>query len=217
MDETLVGQNQFDMIAKALVEFHRKVGVIKKDSVNPFFQSKYAALPDILTAVDPILVQCNLAVVQIPVAENELDTILLHTSGQSISGRFKFTPKDTSPQSLGSAITYARRYALGAILSLNVDEDDDGNAASGRSVTVPAKKDEPPFETPPSKTEPISKAQVDLIAQLVTKHREDGQQYASLEEFEEASKISVKALSKAGGAKLIDQLLNRIKEIDEKK
>ena len=45
-------------------------------------------------------------------------------------------PTKNTPQDLGSAITYQRRYAVGAILSLNIDEDDDGNNSSGRANGV---------------------------------------------------------------------------------
>jgi len=63
--------------------------------------------------------------------------MLIHESGEWISSTSSTPSKDaTDPQKLGSAITYARRYALGAILSLNIDEDDDGQKAA----TAPAKK-----------------------------------------------------------------------------
>jgi ribosome-binding ATPase YchF (GTP1/OBG family) len=67
---------------------------------------------------------------QFPVEENQLETIILHTSGQWISERFYMKPSKSDPQAYGSVITYQRRYALSAILGLNTDEDDDGNRAS---------------------------------------------------------------------------------------
>jgi hypothetical protein len=130
MEDTIQKSDSIKDLILALLEFHKSVGKIAKQSENPFYKSKYAALPDILSAIDPILVECGLAVVQVPVGENCLNTTLVHTSGQFISGTYKMSPKDNSPQGLGSAITYQRRYALAAILSLNIDEDDDGNAAS---------------------------------------------------------------------------------------
>ena len=36
----------------------------------------------------------------------------------------------TKPQEFGSSITYGRRYNLGALLNLQIDDDDDGNAAN---------------------------------------------------------------------------------------
>ena len=54
----------------------------------------------------------------------------MHSSGEYIGETYVMTPTKNDPQGLGSAITYQRRYALGAILSLNIDEDDDGNEAN---------------------------------------------------------------------------------------
>jgi hypothetical protein len=56
--------------------------------------------------------------------------MLLHTSGEWISESYEMEPTKHDPQGAGSVITYQRRYALGAILGLNIDEDDDGNKAS---------------------------------------------------------------------------------------
>lgn len=60
-----------------------------------------------------------------------MTTTLIHAeSGEFMRGTFKMTPAKNDPQGQGSVITYQRRYALGAILGLNIDEDDDGNAGS---------------------------------------------------------------------------------------
>jgi hypothetical protein len=117
-------------IAKALIKFHFEVGKIKKDADNPFFKSKYASLSNILDVVTPALIASDLVVVQMPVGEGKLRTILLHASGENIESEFDMKIVKNDPQSLGSAITYARRYAIGAILSLNIDDDDDANSAT---------------------------------------------------------------------------------------
>jgi hypothetical protein len=117
-------------IAKALLIFHTKVAKIPKTDTNPFFKSKYAALPSILEAIQIPLAESDLSFTQLP-DDEYLTTILIHTeSGEYIQSSYKMSPKGNDPQSIGSAITYARRYALGAILGLNIDEDDDGNKAS---------------------------------------------------------------------------------------
>lgn len=69
---------------------------------------------------------------------NFLITTLLHTSGQYISSRLVLYSKDNSPQAIGSAITYARRYSLAAIVGV-VTEDDDGEAAMARNSHSPVK------------------------------------------------------------------------------
>lgn len=116
-------------LVKALVAFHAEVGSVKKDSTNPFFNSKYASLSSILTQVVPVLSKHGLTIIQAPSSDG-LTTTLAHTSGQYVSSQMKLMPVKADPQAQGSAITYARRYAVGAILSLNIDEDDDGNAAA---------------------------------------------------------------------------------------
>lgn len=120
-------------ISLALAEFQSKVPEIKKEAENPFFHSKYASLGNILTVIKPILAECKLVITQIPVGENELLTKIIHTeSGEIIEGTFKFPLAKNDPQGLGSAITYMRRYSLVAMLGLNTEDDDDGNAASIR-------------------------------------------------------------------------------------
>ena len=117
-------------LAKAMVKFHSVVGKVSKDAKNPFFKNKYASLSNIIEAVTKPLNDNGLSVLQLPSIEG-LTTLLLHESGEWISSVSSTPVKDaTDPQKLGSAITYARRYALGAILSLNIDEDDDGQKAN---------------------------------------------------------------------------------------
>ena len=117
-------------LSKALAVFHMKVAKIPKTDTNPFFKSKYAGLPSILDAIQVPLEESDLVFVQLPDGEN-LTTIIIHTeTGQFFQSSYKMSAKGNDPQSVGSAITYARRYALGAILGLNIDEDDDGNKAS---------------------------------------------------------------------------------------
>jgi hypothetical protein len=125
-------------ITKALVKFHMEVGKIRKNADNPFFKSKYASLSNILDVVTPVLVQCDLNIMQMPIGDGELRTVLSHVSGEMVESTFNMKITKNDPQSMGSAITYARRYAIGAILNLNIDEDDDGNKASTVQATAQA-------------------------------------------------------------------------------
>jgi hypothetical protein len=126
-------------IAVALHKFHGLMGKVGKDATNPHFKNKYASLSNIIEATTPYLNAVGLSIIQLP-CESGLETMLLHTSGEYISS-VSLTPcKDASnPQALGSALTYARRYALGAVLSLNIDEDDDAQRAT---VAQPKAKSE---------------------------------------------------------------------------
>ena len=123
-------------LAKALVTFQGEVENIKKDANNPFFKSKYASLANILDGIREPLSKHGLSFCQFPSGDGELTTILMHSSGEYLCDTFKMSPVKNDPQALGSAITYARRYTLAAVLGLNVQEDDDGNAASGKENKV---------------------------------------------------------------------------------
>jgi hypothetical protein len=117
-------------LAKALVQAQASMGPAIKDSKNPHYRSSYASLSAVIGAVIPALNEQGVAVMQLP----QLTTILMHTSGQMLSSTVA-TPmgKKQDAQAVGSAITYLRRYALQSIMGLPV-EDDDGNAASRRTV-----------------------------------------------------------------------------------
>lgn len=123
-------------ICTALVAFHKEVGKIGKDAKNPFFKSKYASLSGILEAINEPLNNNGLTLTQFPEGENTLTTRLMHVSGEWMEASYSMKPVKDTPQDRGSAITYQRRYAVGAILSLNIDEDDDGNTSSGRTNVV---------------------------------------------------------------------------------
>ncbi len=118
-------------LAKALLGFQSESLDIKKSADNPFFKSKYAPLDEIIPAIREAMKKHGLAYIQVPQGSDEVETTIVHAeSGQWISGTIKMTPKDASPQGHGSAITYARRYALVSMLGLNTEGDDDGNASS---------------------------------------------------------------------------------------
>ena len=141
-------------LAKALSAFQGAMKSVPKTSVNPFFHSKYASLDAVWDMCRKPLADNGFSVVQTTVGEEGklfLDTLLLHISGEYISCRYPLTPmrqtKDAGwalsddPQSIGSAITYARRYAMSAMLGISADEDDDAEKATGKRQPAPSKKD----------------------------------------------------------------------------
>ncbi len=143
-----------ELLAAALVEFRGKVSNISKASENPFFHSKYASLSDILNAIQAPLSEAGLAVVQMPTSQNMLATQIIHKSGQWMRSEYAMNVKEANnPQALGSAITYSRRYALAAALCLNIDEDDDGNAASAPKTAPVVPRNSP---APRREPEPIN-------------------------------------------------------------
>jgi hypothetical protein len=124
-----------DKLAAAMVKVQAALKPAVKLSENPYFKSKYADLNSVWTACREALTEHGLTVIQTTELMGEklvLTTTLLHVSGQSVSGHYLINPvKATDPQSLGSAVTYARRYALAAIVGV-VTEDDDAERAMSR-------------------------------------------------------------------------------------
>lgn len=122
-------------LSKALFKFQSSVRKIGKDAKNLFLKNDYATLPNILDGIDPILNDSDLVVMQHPEVSSEgvaLTTVLMHgPSGEYLESTFSMAPVKKDPQGIGSCITYMRRYALTSILKLNIDDDDDGNHASG--------------------------------------------------------------------------------------
>lgn len=124
-------------LSKALVEFHKKAGKVVKDSIGKIqtksgasYSYKYATISSILDAVQESLNECGLSVIQFPVGEYGLETMLSHTSGEYMISAYTMKPANETPQGHGSRLTYQRRYAMAAILGINIDEDDDGALAS---------------------------------------------------------------------------------------
>lgn len=123
-----------DQLAAALALAQGEMGVALKDATNPHFKSKYADLASVLDACRPALSKHGLAVLQLPeVGDGRLvvTTVLVHKSGQQIRTSLGTKLAQDTPQAIGSAITYLRRYSLMAVVGIAPD-DDDGEAAHGR-------------------------------------------------------------------------------------
>lgn len=115
-------------IVKAMSSAQVEYKKINKDAKNPYFNSKYAQLDTVIEATKDSLKKNGLAVTQLAGAEY-LDTYLMHTSGEYIHARTPLKADKSGPQGYGSAVTYARRYALSAILGVASETDDDANVA----------------------------------------------------------------------------------------
>lgn len=134
----------------ALIAARQAIAPIPKEGVNPFHKSKYVTLDAIVNAVTPILSQHGLAIVQLTKADEAgrfvLITQLWHTEGESLESVYilphlaecSAPGSKTNPnQVMGSAITYARRYAITALLNIAADEDDDGSSRHTPTPTAP--------------------------------------------------------------------------------
>jgi hypothetical protein len=120
--------------ASALVAAIGELSNVAKTAANPYFKSKYAPLDAIIDATRPILLKHGLAISQTPLfmeGTAGVETTIIHKSGHSTTTTLLLPIKDQSPQGVGGAITYARRYALAAVLGIASEDDDDGNVSSG--------------------------------------------------------------------------------------
>lgn len=128
-----MAEKKHESIAAALAAFQADLPGVGKDSVNPHFKSKYADLADMSKAILPALAKQGLAFVSMPTMDADvgfaLQYALIHESGGKLEGLYPL-PAGGNEQQKGSAITYARRYCLGAVTGVAADDDDDGNAAS---------------------------------------------------------------------------------------
>lgn len=124
-------------IADALVKAQAAMKPAIKDSRNPHFNSRYADLASVWDAIREPLTSNGLSVIQM-VGSNELErttltTRVTHVSGEWIESTWQIPVGKQDPQGLGSAISYARRYALASAVGV-VQDDDDGNAAMPRQT-----------------------------------------------------------------------------------
>ena len=131
-------------IYKAFVKFQSEFKGMKPDSSNPFFKSTYISLDGILETVRPILAKNGLAVIQEATGDGDyifVKTKLIHESGEMIETEvLKMKPQKNDPQSMGSCITYSKRYQLAALLGICECIDDDANIATyGNSVPEQSK------------------------------------------------------------------------------
>lgn len=169
-------------LAEALAKAQGMMKPATKDSKNPHFNSKYADLASVMEACREPLSKNGLAVLQrvSTVPEGvKLTTMLVHSSGEWVRDRAVFPVQQRTAQGLGSAITYARRYALAALVGVAA-EDDDGNAASGRDAAEqprqeqkakPAKKAESKPEEPPKVDTAASSTPEEAKAKLLQVRR----------------------------------------------
>jgi hypothetical protein len=150
-DTTMVMSSSIANISPALLKAQSKMGNASKDAKNPFFKSKYADLNSIREACTPTLNAEGITVLQ-PMVQKDgksfVRTLLLHSTGEYIGSDTEVVAaKQNDPQAYGSAVSYARRYGLQALISLGA-EDDDAEGSMNRTTkpayTAPAKTAETP-------------------------------------------------------------------------
>lgn len=119
----------------ALAKAQDEMEIASKDSSNPFFKSKYADLQSVVGSSRPYLAKHGLSVIHLLQQKDQstyMVTQLSHSSGQYVRSNVKLSPQKPDVQSLGSYITYMKRYCYAAIVGVVTGEDDDGEAAMSR-------------------------------------------------------------------------------------
>lgn len=120
------------LITKALLETQKKIKHAVKDAKNPHFRNDYATLESVIDAVKEAANSCGIVILQPIVSDVDsifVETKLIHESGEEINSKLRLILDKQNMQGLGSAMTYARRYALASIFCI-AQADDDGNTAS---------------------------------------------------------------------------------------
>lgn len=161
--------------SKAFAKTQQEMKQPLKDANNPFFKSKYVPLENVVEAITESASKNGLSFTQFPSSDEAgnvtVGTLVMHSSGEWIEyDPIKMKPVKNDPQSIGSAITYAKRYALSAIFGITSDPDDDGNEATQTKKQAPAKKKDEPVIS-------IEKANYylkEIAAISVEKGKEDG-------------------------------------------
>jgi len=145
-------------LAKALSTAQAEKLFALKDSKNPFFNSKYADLSSVWEVAREPLTNNGLSVAQTMDIYQDgspiIVTTLMHTSGQWIKSRLHVKPEKDTPQGLGSAITYGRRYSLAAMIGI-CPEDDDAEGAMSRDKKS-TKKSAPKSRPAPQQSAPAT-------------------------------------------------------------
>ncbi len=130
----------------------------RKGASNTFFKSSYADLSEVIEASRYPLTGNDLSIVQY-CDNGYVVTQLMHSSGQWLRGRLRIQPKDNTPQGIGSALTYARRYSWQMMVGIGA-EDDDGEAAMGRAGSAydPAHAEPTPKKKPATRKKTQARA-----------------------------------------------------------
>lgn len=136
----MIKSDSIGQLAKALSAAQGEMNGAKKDSQNPFFKSNYSDLESVIEAIRTPFVKNGLSFTQLVSSGEDgsanVTTLLLHSSGEFIGSTVGTKPLDNKPQTLGSLITYLKRYGLQALAGVP-SVDDDGEQAQGRSHEPP--------------------------------------------------------------------------------
>jgi hypothetical protein len=126
----------------AILAVQGEAPTLAKDATNPHFKSKYTPLDTIVETIGPILYRHKLVWMTLPGRDERGEPALAYRlahapTGEVLEGSMPLLLSKNDAQGMGSAITYARRYALCAVLNLVADDDDDGARAARSQAKAP--------------------------------------------------------------------------------
>ena len=129
-------------LSKAFAKMQKELEQPFKNANNPFFKSKYVPLENVVDSITKASSKHGLSFTQFPSSDENgnvtVGTMVMHESGEWIEyDPICLKPVKNDPQAVGSAITYAKRYALSAIFGITSDNDDDGNEATQLGKATP--------------------------------------------------------------------------------
>lgn len=168
--------NETKNIFKALAEFRVVLQQPTKDAKNPFFKSTYVTLDGVVKAIDEAIKDTGLSYSQEATSEGNqisVSTHVFHESGEFISyDPLTLPATKADAQGFGSAVTYAKRYALGAVFGVTSDIDDDGNGSSGKNAPNNSGQSKtnstPKNNSSKDQTQNLSKTQAEMAVNKMT-------------------------------------------------
>jgi uncharacterized protein YeeX (DUF496 family) len=127
-------------LATAQAKIQKEIKDLPKESKG--FAHKYTTLDKLLQYVRPLLSKHGISFIQMPCGDNEnvgVVTLYMHTSGEYISNKIEtqIIQAQNKYQSMGSAITYFKRYSLASFVGIASEEDTDGNVKGGQKKPQP--------------------------------------------------------------------------------
>lgn len=168
-------------LSNAMAKAQAEMGGAVKDSSNPFFKSSYADLTSVIKAIKEPFANNGLSFVQFPINGDHaigVVTRVMHESGEWLESEYLLPLLKNDPQSAGSAITYARRYALSSMAGIPaIDDDSEMAMVRGKSY--------------------ISDRQYDELTQLIDKSQADNIKFCKAFGIESLSDLDVTQFSKA--------------------
>jgi len=143
--------NQSETLNELITALSKAQGMMKPavfNKINPHFRNRYADFTAVMDACRQPLSENGLSVMQYTETVNDqlkLVTLIAHMSGQFIKSYFPLNPAKMDSQSIGSSLTYAKRYCLSAMLGIvSDDDDDDAEGSMGRGQQPQQKPKEQP-------------------------------------------------------------------------